>query len=382
MTKTDDEAHEGGIDAEAGARADEHTGSAHEGRTRERTQGERTPHGGRRQTLRDVAAEAHVSIATVSNYLSGYPYMRETTKKRVQQAIDDLGYVVNNAARTLKTGRTGLLTLSVSDLRQAYFAELSERIIAAARYRGYGVLIESTGLDRSRELASPTNVLNHATDGLIVSPAMLTERDTEVFAGDYPLVMLGVQPFTPDCPHFVVNNVQAAYDATTHLIAAGCRRIAIIGGELEGRPSSRTARAEGYRRAIEDHGMAFDLRLVRSVRDWNGLAGAHAVTALLDDGLRPDGIVACNDHLAFGAMRQVKDLGMNIPEDVRVVGFDNIDEARFSIPSLTTVDQSADALAIKAVDSIIAQIEAGHRAPAGLEYVPHRLVYRASSPEA
>ncbi|WP_240811898.1 LacI family DNA-binding transcriptional regulator [Bifidobacterium avesanii] len=338
--------------------------------------------GSGRVTLREVAAAAHVSVATVSNYLSGYPYMRATTKERIERAIGELGYVANTAARTLKTGRTGLLTLSVSDLRQAYFAELSERIIAAARDRGYGVLIESTGLDRARELASPTNVLNHATDGLIVSPAMLTARDTDVFAGDYPLVMLGVQPFTPPCPYFVVDNVRAAYDATTHLIQAGCRRIAIIGGELSGPPSSRTTRALGYRRALEAHGIAFDQRLVRPVKDWNGLAGARAVTALLDDGLRPDGILACNDHLAFGAMRQVRDLGMNIPEDVRVVGFDNIDEARFSIPSLTTVDQSADAVAAKAVGSVIAQIEAGRRAPAMLEHVPHRLVYRASSPEA
>ena len=108
---------------------------------------------------------------------------------------------------------------------------------------------------------------------------------------------------------------------------------------------------------------------------------ARAVTALFDDGIKPDGILAGNDHLAFGVMRQIRDLGMNIPENVRVVGFDNIDESRYSIPSLTTVDQSSDAVAIKAVDSVVAQIESGGRAPASVEYVPHELVYRASSPE-
>lgn len=337
---------------------------------------------GGRATLHDVAALAGVSVATVSNYLSEYPYMRQSTKDKVQAAIDQLGYVANPAARTLKTGRTGLLTLSVSDLRQTYFAELAERIIAAARHRGYGVMVESTGLERAREVESVQSVRRHLTDGLIISPARMTASDASVFDGDYPLVMLGVQPFEAPCPHYLVDNVRAAYDATMHLVKAGCRRIALVGGALSGDESSRTARARGYRLAIEESGQRYDPRMVREVADWNSLGGARAVTALFDDGIKPDGILAGNDHLAFGVMRQIRDLGMNIPENVRVVGFDNIDESRYSIPSLTTVDQSSDAVAIKAVDSVAAQIESGGRAPASVEYVPHELVYRASSPEA
>lgn len=335
-----------------------------------------------RATLHDVAALAGVSVTTVSNFLSGYPYMRASTRDRVRAAIDELGYVANPAARTLKTGRTGLLTLSVSDLRQSYFAELAERIIAAARRRGYGVMVESTGLDRSRELGGIDSVRNRITDGLIISPAMMTSADVSAFDGDYPLVMLGVQPFAAPCPHFLVDAVRAARDATMHLVRAGCRRIAIVGGALEGEESSRTTRARGYRMSLEEAGLPFDPRLVRDVRDWNALNGARAVAALFDDGIRPDGIVACNDHLAFGAMHQIRDLGLNVPGDVRVIGFDDIDEARFSIPSLTTVDQSSDAMADESVGSVIAQIEAGHRAPASVEHVPHRIVYRASSPEA
>lgn len=334
-----------------------------------------------RATLHDVAALAGVSVTTVSNYLSGYPYMRAATKDRVKAAIDELGYMANPAARTLKTGRTGLLTLAVSDLRQSYFAELAERIIAAARYRGYGVMVQSTGLDRAQEIESIASVRSRMTDGLIISPAALRGDDASQFEGDYPLVMLGVQPFAAPCPHFLVNNAQAAHDATMHLIKAGCRSIAIVGGELEGAASSRTERARGYRMAIEEAGLPYDPRMIRAVRDWNSLGGAQAVMALQDDGIRVDGILACNDHLAFGVMRQIKDEGRSIPDDVRVVGFDNIDESRYSIPSLTTVDQSADDVAIKAVDSAIAQVEAGHRAEAGLTYVPYSIVFRASSPE-
>ncbi|NMN00605.1 LacI family transcriptional regulator [Bifidobacterium sp. DSM 109958] len=338
--------------------------------------------GGGRATLHDVAAAAGVSVTTVSNYLSGYPYMRQSTKDRVRKAIDELGYVANTAARTLKTGRTGLLTLSVSDLRQSYFAELAERIIAAARYRNYGVMIESTGLNRDREIGSIDSVRRRMTDGLITSPACMGAGDAAAFEGDYPLVMLGVQPFTAPCHHILVDNVQAAHDATAHLIKADCSRIALIGGAEGGEESSRTTRMRGYCEALREAGIPVRHELIREVRDWNALGGARAVTALFDDGIRPDGILACNDHLAFGVMRQLKDLGLAIPGDVRVVGFDNIDEARFAIPSLTTVDQSADTVAIKAVDSVIGQIEAGTRAPASVEHVPHSIVYRASSPEA
>lgn len=332
-------------------------------------------------TLHDVAAAANVSIATVSNYLSGYPHMRPATKERVRKAIDDLGYVANRAARTLKTGRTGLITFSVSDLRQTYFAELAERIIAAARYRGYGVMIESTGLNRGREIDSIATVKRRMTDGLIISPACMGADDAAVFEGTYPLVMLGAQPFEAPCPHILVDNVQAAYDATTHLIKAGCSRIALVGGAEDGVESSRTARVRGYVRALEAAGRPVRRDMIRTVDDWNALGGARAVAALFDDGIRPDGIVACNDHLAIGVMRQLKDLGLSIPGDVRVVGFDNIEDSRFSIPSLTSVDLNADMVAIKAVDSVIDQAMAGGRAEACVEHVPHSLAYRASSPE-
>ncbi|NMM94950.1 LacI family DNA-binding transcriptional regulator [Bifidobacterium oedipodis] len=331
-------------------------------------------------TLRDVAKLAGVSIATVSHYLSGYPYMRESTKARVKQAIDQLGYVANTSARNLKAGRTHLITLSVTDLRQSYFAELAERIIAAARYRGYSVLVESTGLNLQNELASIDSVRQQRTDGLIISPAILDTGNSSALDGNWPLVMLGAQPSPASAPYIHIDNTQAAKEATTSLINAGCRRIAMIGGALTGPISSRTTRAKGYCLALEEAGIALDKRLIREVGDWNSLSGARAIGDLFDLGIQPDGILAGNDHLAFGVIRQLKDMGLRVPADVRVIGFDNIDEAQYSIPSLTSVDQNADNIAIRAVDSLIDQINAGHRAPSADIVMPHTIVYRASSP--
>ena len=108
----------------------------------------------RKATLHDVAKRAHVSVASVSNYLNDYPYMKPATRERIQQAIDELGYVTNQQARNLRSGRTGLISLSLPDLNQIYFSELAEEMITRAREYGYRIIIESTGNDRQREIES------------------------------------------------------------------------------------------------------------------------------------------------------------------------------------------------------------------------------------
>lgn len=333
-------------------------------------------------TLKDVARLAKVSVASVSNYLNDYPHMRESMKEKIQRAIDELGYVANESARTLKSGRTGLITLSIPDLTQVYFAELAEEIIHAAREYHYGVLVESTGSSRSRELASVHAMAKHMTDGLILSPVKMDMHDNDALDNNIPLVMLGERIFNAPAPHVVIDNVNAAYAATEHLLRAGCRSIAVVGGTLDNAmTSSRSLRTQGYCQALRDYGIRVDSALIRTTGEWTSKNGALAVQQMYAQGCIPDAIFALNDLLALGVISQLREMRIAIPEEVRVVGFDNINESQYTIPSLTTVDPGRSVIAKLAVESIIHQLDSGTRAAQVTRAVPYTLVYRSSSPE-
>lgn len=338
--------------------------------------------GSHRATLRDVARLAGVSVATVSNYLNDYPFMKPVTKERIQQAIDKLGYTANQQARNLRRGRTWLISLSIPDLNQIYFAELAEEMIKAAREYGYRVIIESTGNNRQHEINSVKAMSRNMTDGLILSPTSMTSVDVAELEGDYPLVLLGERIFDAPAPHIVIANDVGARMATDHLIDMGCRTIAVVGGTLdEDIPSSRLMRTKGYVVSLADHGMRLDPSMVRECGDWTSAEGARAVREMYAQGIRPDGIFALNDLLAMGVISQLREMRVRVPESVRVVGFDNIDEARYTIPTLTSIDPGRAQIAELAVKSIVEQVEEGTRATRRRVDVDCRLVCRKSSPE-
>ncbi|QOL35427.1 LacI family DNA-binding transcriptional regulator [Bifidobacterium lemurum] len=332
-------------------------------------------------TLPDVAKLAGVSVASVSNYLNDYPHMRPTTKQRIQNAIDELGYVVNEQARNLRSGRTGLITLSIPDLNQIYFAELAEEVIKAARTRGYGVIVESTGNDKQRELDSIASMARNMTDGLILSPVKMSNDDVASMEGDFPLVMLGERVFKAPAPHVMMPNEAASRAVTEHLLDAGCRTVAVVGGTLDGsNSSSRSLRTQGYVEAMRHRGLTVDPALVREVGEWTSKNGALAVERMYREGIRPDAIFALNDLLALGVISQLREMRVRVPESVRVVGFDDINEAQYTIPSLTSVNPDRARIAELAVDLILGQVMTGRRASADKYPVPFTLVYRDSSP--
>ncbi|NEG55103.1 LacI family DNA-binding transcriptional regulator [Bifidobacterium platyrrhinorum] len=337
--------------------------------------------GSRKATLHDVAKRAQVSVASVSNYLNDYPYMKAATRERIRKAIDELGYVANRQARNLRSGRTGLISLSLPDLNQIYFAELAEEMIKQAREHGYRVIIESTGNDRRREIDSARAMASNMTDGLILSPTQLRAEDVHELEGDYPLVILGERVFGAPAPHVLIANEAAAQAATEHLLKAGCRTIAVIGGTLDDTvASSRSMRTKGYVAALADYGRPLRPELIREIGDWTSAEGAKAVRDMYAQGIRPDGIFALNDLLAMGVISQLREMRVRVPESVRVVGFDDIDEAKYTIPSLTTVDPDRAQVARLGIESILSQLEAGGRAPRSRIDVAFRLRYRDSSP--
>ncbi|GAT74095.1 LacI family transcriptional regulator [Microbacterium sp. HM58-2] len=333
-------------------------------------------------TLHDVARIAGVSIKTVSNVINDYPHIRPATREKVEAAIAELGYTPNLTARNLRSGRTGAIALALPDLSLAYFAELAAQVIHEAEAAGVVVLVEQTGADRDRELELLRSPRLKLTDGLIFSPLGMGQEDVAALDVSYPMVLLGERIFDGPTDHVTMRNVEAARAATEYLIAQGRHRIAVVGaheGEVIG---SAALRLQGYREALEGAGIPYDDEIVGYTTLWHRANGADSMREILARGVDFDAVFGLNDTLALGAMRVLQEAGRRVPDDVAVVGFDGLDEAEYSIPSLTTVDPGRDWIAKTAVSTLLERISGGTDAEPRTLLSDFRILARESAPSA
>jgi len=329
-------------------------------------------------TLHDVAKLAGVSFKTVSNVVNEYPYVRDTTRQRVLSAIRELDYQPNSAARALRSGRTGVIGIAVPELELPYFATLTAEVIVAAERRGLTVLIEQTNRDRRREIEALTSPRRQMTDGLLFSPLALGPEDAALLHTEKPVVLLGENLFTPGTDHVTMQNVEGARAATEYLLELGHRRIAAIGvheGEVVG---SAGLRLTGYRQAHAARGLPVDEKLLQSAGPWHRRDGAEAVQRLLEGGVEFDAVFAFNDTLALGAIHTLQAAGLDVPGDVSVIGFDDVEEGEYSMPTLTTLDAGRRQIAELAVDSLVARL-ANPDAPIRHIEVKFQVIQRAST---
>jgi DNA-binding LacI/PurR family transcriptional regulator len=332
-------------------------------------------------TLQEVARAAGVSPRTVSNVVTGFPHVAPHTRAHVQAVIDRLGYRTNAAARSLRTGRTGLLGLVVPALDQPYFAELARAVVREATAAGFTVVVDQTDGDPDRErellLRGPRGAM---FDGLVLSPLALTAEDLLEADPDRPVVLLGERTVDTAFDHVHIDNVSAAREATAHLVAGGRRRIGAIGLQHDPLAQTGVQREEGFRAGLAAAGLAADPRLLRHVELYERSAGYAAMCALLDGEVRPDAVFCFADVLAVGALRACLTRGVRVPEDVALMGFDDVEEARFATPSLSSVRPDRDAIARVAVRRLVARLEDGGDAGAARDLtVPHTVVAREST---
>jgi DNA-binding LacI/PurR family transcriptional regulator len=308
--------------------------------------------------LRDVAEHAGVSVKTVSNVVNGYVHVSPSTRERVQASLQELDYRANLSARSLRGGRSGVIALAVPAVDMPYFAELTRCVVQEAERLGYTVLIDQTDGLREREQVVATGVRSHLIDGLILSPVAMDHQELSEVRGDTPLVLLGEKIGGADIDHVAIDNVAAAFAATEHLLSIGRERVAAIGYQAGVRARSGVAavRRAGYEAALASAGLPLDAHLTRSVRSYGRLDGAKAMEALLAE--RPDAVFCFNDQLALGALHTMARRGLSAPGDVAVIGVDDIEDGRFSTPTLSTIAPDKAGVAREAVRLLHQRIEA------------------------
>jgi LacI family transcriptional regulator len=286
-------------------------------------------------TIKDVAARAGISYTTVSHVVNGTRPVSERVRSKVEAAIAELGYVPSGVARSLRVRATATLGLLLPNASNPYFAELARGIEDHAERNGYSVILCNSDDDIDKQLRYLRVLLERRIDGLIVATVASDAAFAQALANlRVPLVLVDRSLEGVSADQLRVDHEQGAYLATRHLLELGHRRIVCIGGPA----STQVAqlRAAGYRRALGEAGVE-----VQAVVDcpFTSPAGHAAAQSLLAAEPRPTAIFAGNDMIALGVLRAAAERGLQVPQQLSVVGFDDIEVSRYLHPALTTVGQ-------------------------------------------
>ena len=325
-----------------------------------------------RVTIADVATEAGVSIATVSRVVNGQYGVAPGTFSRVQAVIADLGYESSLVARSLRSRRTNVIGIIVADL-EPFSAELLKGAARAIRGTGYELIVYSGGGHVEDQVGWERRYLSRLNGTLTDGTILVTPTVVDVSSGA-PVVAVDPHAGSSALPTVDSQNLEGAVAATEYLISLGHRRI----GFLAGRPDLESARLRemGYRAALDNAGLPYDPELVR-IGGYTQESAEAPARQLLEMERPPTAIFAANDLSAIKTMEVARGMGLIIPDDLSVIGFDNIPESALSTPALTTIDQSIQEMGFEAGRMLIGLIDEPGREPVHLT-LPTELVVRQS----
>lgn len=329
-------------------------------------------------SIRVIAQLAGVSIATVSRVINNNGRFSEATRERVLRVIDEQGYVANMAAKSLRSAKSRNVGMIVPDISNDFFSAIALHVERHLAARGYSAFVCNSGNDPQRELDYFRTLTSKLVDGVLCISGLNTLSD-EALPDGIPVVCIDRYPENErSIPRVSSEDIAASNMATEHLIAQGCQRILFISSYTA--RHSRRDRFEGYRQALEAHGMpilADNLAYVTgerpSMEEADNLVHAH----LHAHGLDFDGVFASSDHAAVGALRALTRSGVAVPEQVKIAGFDNSVYAQLTSPAITSVERHPDELARQGCNVLLQLIDGG-QVPA-TTLVSTELIVRASS---
>src|SRR5439155_25633930 len=326
--------------------------------------------------ISEIARRANVSTATVSRTINQSGAVKSDTARKVWRAIDELKYYPNSHARTLVSGRSRLLGLIVSDITNPFFPELVRSFELLAVHQQYDLLLTSTDYQTARMTVCLRRMLERKVDGVAI---MTSEMDVglikELARRGVPLVFMDVGRVGPRMSHVLIDYAHGIRQAVDHVVHLGHKRVAFVTGPLD-LHSARTRR-QAFLDGMRAHRIKADPRLVREGTH-TAEGGQQAVAAMLKGPKRPTAILCSNDWTAIGALHAIDAAGLGVPEDVSVVGFDDIPLASYTRPPLTSVRMSAGDVGSTAFEALFRLI-GGERLEGDAYQIPTRLVVRAST---
>ncbi|MGM0754625.1 MAG: catabolite control protein A [Bacillota bacterium] len=328
-------------------------------------------------TIYDVAREANVSMATVSRVVNGNPNVKPTTRKKVLEAIDRLGYRPNAVARGLASKKTTTVGVIIPDISSIFYSELARGIEDIATMYKYNIILSNSDQNTDKELHLLNTMLGKQVDGIVFMGGNITDVLVEEFKrSPVPIVLAASVEEQAQTPSVNINYEQAIYDSVQLLIEKGHKRIAFVSGPMS-EPINSVRKLAGYKRALEEAGIAFDDVLVAK-GDYSYDSGIEALANLLEQSDKPTAVIAATDEMALGVIHGAQDRGVSIPEDLEVIGFDNTRLSLMVRPQLTTVVQPTydiGAVAMRLLTKLMNKEQVDDQ----IVELPHRIEERQST---
>jgi LacI family transcriptional regulator len=293
---------------------------------------------GKEITIYDLARKLNISIATVSRALKDDPVVSKKTKKRIAELAEEMGYRSNNFARNLRNQRTDTIGVIVPRLNSYFMSTVIAGIENIANSEGFNLIISQSSESAQKEIASAKTMFNNRVDGLLVSLAYDTDDITHFepfIKKNIPLIFFDRVEEHKSFTNILINNKKAAYEATSHLIEQGCKRIVYI--TATPKRNVYIDRLQGYKDALAHHHLDFKEEYVL-ISNLSQEAGAEAATVIRQMNPLPDAVFVANDNCAVGCMVALKKAGIRIPEDIAFAGFNNDPVSTVVEPNLTTIN--------------------------------------------
>ncbi len=330
-------------------------------------------------TIYDIARALNISASTVSRGLNDHQSISKVTKKRILKAAGEMEYQHNIFASNLRKKRTNTIGVVLPRFNSYFMSTVIAGMEKEANRSGYNLIISQSQESVKKEITNISTMFNSRVDGLLVSLAYDTENMDHFnvfFKKGIPVIFFDRVFNHPDYTNIVINNFIAGYEATVHLINQGCKRILHLGGNQKRNVYSD--RYNGYKQALEDHGIAFDKRLV-VINLLNEHAGIDTAKKILNMDKLPDGIFASNDVSAVAIMCQLKKAGIRIPDEIAVVGFNNSPVSTVIDPNLSTVDYPGQEMGKVAASTLIKKLNNIQDINSNNIVLRHKLIIRESS---
>ncbi len=320
---------------------------------------------------------AQVSKATVSRVLNNKPDVDPGTASRVREAIETLGYVPSTRAVALARGQAFCIGLLVPTLTWPLMLDVLRGVAEGVEMSGYGLMLYSMTRGEASLRDFTTQVVRaRQIDGLIVVvPTLALDYLAQLHHDGLPMILVDDRGLKPGFPSVATTNYEGGVAAARHLVACGRRRVALINGPPDF--GCNRDRVAGFAAGLAEAGLALETDLTRD-SDFTEEGGAAMARSLLESGAPFDGLFVCNDQMALGAMQALRQAGRRIPDDVAVVGFDDIPTAAFTTPSLTTIRQPFYEMGLSAARLLVENLK-GSPLPAAPILLPTSLIVRGSS---